>query len=165
MANANGAIGWDDEVSTSDAGEMSQPKDDFIVLPAGTYKATINKIERGSFNGSEKMDACPMVTISAIIDGGDLGRSYTKTRFFMHTKTLWRIFEFMEALGLRKKGDSTAMRIPWNKVEKGMTCRAEVKIHSYKDKEYNEVDKWYLDDAADSDAAKSEPNVDDMPDF
>lgn len=162
---ANGAIGWDDEVSTSDAGEMAQPKDDFVVLPAGTYKATINKIERGNFNGSTKMDACPMVTIGAIVDGGTLGRAYTKTRFFMHTKTLWRIFEFMEALGLRKKGDSTATRIPWNKVEKGMTCRAEVNIRTYNDKQYNDVEKWFLDNATSTEVGQPEVRVDDMPDF
>jgi len=139
-----GAIGWDDEVSENDAGEMKS--DDLVTLPAGTYKATVNKIERGNFPGSQKMDACPMMKIGCILDGGEKGRGYVTTRFYMHTKTLYRIFEFLEALGIRKKGDSTASRIPWNKVEKGMTCMAKVKIHTYKkngkDEISNETEKW-----------------------
>lgn len=140
MATNNGAIGWDDEVSEADAGNMEQ--DEFVCLPPGTYKATINKIERGNFAGSTKMSACPMMKIGCIVDGGDKGRSYITTRFYMHTKTLWRIFEFLEAVGVRKKGDSTAARVPWSKVEKGMTCLVKVKIHTYQDNKDNEVEKW-----------------------
>ena len=35
MSNANGAIGWDDEVSASDAGDNAQ-SDDIVVLTDGT---------------------------------------------------------------------------------------------------------------------------------
>ena len=34
MANSNGAIDWDDEVSSADAGDNAQ-SDDIVVLPDG----------------------------------------------------------------------------------------------------------------------------------
>ena len=146
MASANGAIGWDDEVSSADAGENTQQQDEFVLLPPGTYPFEIKKVERGSFNGSEKLPPCGMVKVGIIVDGGDAGRNYINHRFFMHTSTLWKIYQFMEAIGLRKKGDSTASAIPWAKVTKGMTGRCEINKHPWKDKVYNEVDKWLPDD-------------------
>ncbi|MGN0843938.1 MAG: hypothetical protein ACI4QT_01805 [Kiritimatiellia bacterium] len=140
MANENGVIGWDDEVSASDAGENQQ--DELVVLPKGTYPCTIAKIERGSFKGSTKLPPCNKVKVGIIIDGGDAGRGWADHNFYMHTSTLWKIFQFLEAIGLRKKGDTTATAIPWSKVEKGMTCRCEIHPRLWNGKEYNEVEKW-----------------------
>ena len=47
MANANGAIGWDDEVSDEGL-ETGEERDEFVVLPEGNYPFTVNKMERGS---------------------------------------------------------------------------------------------------------------------
>lgn len=141
MANANGVIGWDDEVSASDAGESSQ-NEDFVVLPDGTYPFKVAKVERGSFKGSQKLPPCNMVKVEIIVDGGDAGRAYVYYRFYMHTSCLWKIYQFFEALGLRRKGDTTAGRIPWEKVAKGMSGRCEVNSREYKGKTYNDVTKW-----------------------
>ncbi len=142
MADNNGAIGWDDEVSDADAGiKGSGEKDALVVLPEGEYSFTVNKVERGSFGGSAKLPPCGMVKVGVILDGDDKGHGYATTRFFMHTKTLWRIYEFLTALGLHKPDDG-ATRIPWNKVEKGMTGRCKVKVHTHDGKESNEVAKW-----------------------
>lgn len=140
MAN-NGVIGWDDEVSASDAGK-NQQNDDLVVLPKGTYPCTVMKVERGSFKGSKKLPPCNKVKVGIVIDGGDAGRGWADHNFYMHTSTLWKIYQFLEAVGLRKKGDTTAGRIPWEKVEKGMTCRCEIHPREWDGKEYNEVDKW-----------------------
>lgn len=141
MANDNGAIGWDDEVSASDAGK-NQQNDDLVVLPKGTYPCTVMKVERGSFKGSKKLPPCNKVKVGIVIDGGDAGRGWADHNFYMHTSTLWKIYQFLEAVGLRKKGDTTAGRIPWEKVEKGMTCRCEIHPREFDGREYNEVDKW-----------------------
>lgn len=140
MAN-NGVIGWDDEVSASDAGK-NQQNDDLVVLPKGTYPCTVMKVERGSFKGSKKLPPCNKVKVGIVIDGGDAGRGWADHNFYMHTSTLWKIYQFLEAVGLRKKGDTTAGRIPWEKVEKGMTCRCEIHPREWDGREYNEVDKW-----------------------
>lgn len=141
MANANGAIGWDDEVSAADAGEGPK-NEDFAVLPNGTYPCKVMKVERGSFKGSQKLPPCNMVKVEVIADGGEAGRAYVYERFFMHTSALWKIYQFLEAVGLRKKGDDTAAAIPWSKVSKGMEARCELKTREWNGKTYNEVAKW-----------------------
>lgn len=145
MASSNGTIGWDDEVSADDAGENAQ-QDEFVILPDGTYPFTLQKIERGSFNGSQKLPPCNMVKVELIVDGGKAGRAYVYNRFYMHTSTLWQIYQFLEAVGLRKKGDTTAGRIPWEKVIKGMSGRCKVTHREWQDKTYNEVQRWMTDE-------------------
>lgn len=154
MANANGAIGWDDEVSSADAGDNAQ-SDDIVVLPNGTYPCKVMKVERGSFKGSQKLPPCNKVKVGVIIDGGDAGRGWSDHNFYMHTSTLWKIYQFMEAIGLRKKGDKTAATIPWEKVTNGMSCRCEVKTRDWNGKTYNEVTKWLPGEDAE-DAEKTE---------
>ena len=141
MANKNGAIDWDDEVSSADAGDNAQ-SDNIVVLPDGTYPCKVMKVERGSFKGSQKLPPCNKVKVGVIIDGGDAGQGWSDHNFYMHTSTLWKIYQFMEAIGLRKKGDTTAATIPWAKVTKGMSCRCEVTSREYNGKTYNEVTKW-----------------------
>ena len=147
MATDNGAIGWDDEVSVEDAGE-NQQNDDLVVLPKGTYPCTVMKVERGSFKGSKKLPPCNKVKIGVVLDGGEAGRGWANHNFFMHTSTLWKIYQFLEAVGLRKKGDATAGRIPWEKVTKGMTARCEVTSRDWNGKTYNEITKWFPADSA-----------------
>lgn len=153
MANANGAIGWDDEVSAADADEGSQQQDEFVILPDGTYPCKVMKIERASHKGSDKLPPCNKVKIGVVLDGGEAGRGWANHNFFMHTSTLWKIYQFLEAVGLRKKGDATAGRIPWEKVTKGMTARCEVTSRDWNGKTYNEITKWF---PADSDAGEGE---------
>lgn len=151
MANSNGAIGWDDEVSSADAGEQAE-RDEFVILPDGTYPCTVMKIERGSHKGSANLPPCNKVKIGVVLDGGEAGRGWANHNFYMHTSTLWKICQFMEAVGLRKKGDTTAASIPWSKVAKGMTARCEVSHREYNGKTYNEITKWFPADSADADA-------------
>ena len=148
MANANGAIGWDDEVSAADADEGSQQQDEFVILPDGTYPCKVMKIERASQKGSDKLPPCNKVKIGVVIDGGEAGRGWANHNFFMHTSTLWKIYQFLEAVGLLKKGDATAGRVPWEKVTKGMTARCEVTSRDWNGKTYNEITKWFPADSA-----------------
>ena len=157
MANANGAIGWDDEVSAADADEGSQQQDEFVILPDGTYPCKVMKIERASHKGSDKLPPCNKVKIGVVLDGGEAGRGWANHNFFMHTSTLWKIYQFLEAVGLRKKGDTTASSIPWSKVTKGMTARCEVTSRDWNGKTYNEITKWFPADSADADA-EDEPD-------
>lgn len=144
MADANGAIGWDDEVSESQV--VSSNRDEFVLLPDGEYPFTVAKVERGSFGGSAKLPACNKVDVGVIIDGGEKGRSYVTKMFLMHTKTLGFIYEFLTSVGLHKKGDG-AGAIPWGKVQTGMTGRCKVKTRTYNKMDgsqgtSNEVARW-----------------------
>ena len=141
---AEGAIGWDDEVSEKDAG--SSENNEFVVLPPGEYPFTIVKKELGKFKGSEKLSACNMVKIELIVDGGDKGKAYVYHRFYMHTKMLWKIYQFLTAIGLHKKGEGSGP-IPWAKVTKGLSgmCKVVVKkvtSGKHEGEDANEVDKW-----------------------
>lgn len=135
------ALDWDAEVSEEMAGNTERKSDPLVVLPPGNYQFKVHKVERGTFNGSAKLPACNMVKVGIIVDGGELGHSYVTTRFYMHTRCLWQIFQFLTALGLRKSGDGTS-RIPWEKVVPDLEGKCHVKIHTYNDKESNEVDRW-----------------------
>lgn len=158
MANANGAIGWDDEVSAADTDEEAQ-KDELVILPAGIYPCTVMTVERGSHKGSAKLPPCNKVKVGVLLDGGKAGHGWVNHNFFMHTSTLWKIYQFLEAVGLRKKGDTTAGRIPWEKVTNGMKARCEVKTRDWNGKTYNEVTKWLpSEDAKDV----KEPELEDM---
>lgn len=141
MAQANGAIGWDDEVSDEGLDNGQQSREDFVVLPKGEYPFTVNKMERGSFNGSANLPACNMVKVGVIVDGGEKGRSYCTVRFYMHTKTLWKIYQFLESVGLHNKGDGKTA-IPWNKVVKGLKGRCKVDVREYKGEPQQDVEKW-----------------------
>lgn len=164
MANANGAIGWDDEVSTSDAGENGQ-RDEFALLPNGTYPFEVKVVERGSFKGSQKLPPCNKVRVGVLLDGGEAGRGWANHNFFMHTSTLWKIYQFLEAVGLRKKGDTTAGRIPWEKVVNGMSGRCEVKTCEWNGKTYNEVTKWLSGETKQADDAQEAEEAQELDDL
>lgn len=164
MANANGAIGWDDEVSAADAGEEAQ-KDELVILPAGIYPCTVMTVERGSHKGSDKLPPCNKVKVGVLLDGGKAGHGWANHNFFMHTSTLWKIYQFLEAVGLRKKGDTTAASIPWSKVTKGMTARCEVKTRDWNGKTYNEVTKWLPGETKQADDAQEAEEAQELEDM
>lgn len=142
MADNNGIIGWDDEVSDSEVKE----REDFVLLPDGEYPFAVAKVERGSFKGSVKVPACNKVDVGVIVNGGDKGRSYVTKMFLMHTSCLGFIYEFLTAIGLHKKGEGSGP-IPWGKVQTGMEGRCRVATRTYKtqsgeEKTVNEIKKW-----------------------
>ena len=53
---------WDDEIEVDDS---------FELLPDGDYTFTVVNVERGRFDGSEKMPACNMATVSFKVQGKD----------------------------------------------------------------------------------------------
>jgi hypothetical protein len=91
MANSNGAIGWDVEVSSADAGN-NEEREDFVLLPDGTYNCSVMQVERGSPPGSAKLPPCNKVKVGVVIDGVENGRGWANHNFFMHTSTLWNIY-------------------------------------------------------------------------
>lgn len=159
----NKTVGWDDEISEEQVNSGREGRDAFVTLPAGEYKFTVNKMERGSFPGSKNLPPCNMVKVGVIVDGGEKGRSYITTNFFMVQKCLWTIYEFLTSVGLHKKGDG-ASPIPWSKVEQGLnelngTCK--ISIRTYKNKkqdevQQNEVKTWLA-------PPNEQPSLDDMP--
>lgn len=137
------AIGWDDEIDVSKVSEnREKPQEDFVILPEGTYNFRIVKFERGSFAGSAKVPACNKVTIGVVLDGGEKGLGYSSCNFFMVDNQLWKIFQFLDSIGLHQEG---SVSIPWSKVQEGVgslggKCRTSNR--EYNGKTYTDVKSW-----------------------
>lgn len=152
------AIGWDDEIDVAKVNEGHENnREDFVILPAGEYPFKVVKFERGSFAGSEKIPACNKVHIGVVLDGGDKGRGYASVNFYMVDNQLWKIFQFLESVGLRQEG---TVSIPWSKVEQGvgeLEGRCKTSNRDYNGKTYAEVKTWIK--------SKASAVADDMPEF
>lgn len=109
----SGAIGFDEAVSIDDAENASGSL--YNLLPAGDYDFVVKGVTYAKFLGSQKLDSCDQVNVELEV-GDEKLKTLMEPAFFMHTKTLGFIFSFMESIGLRKKGESTATRIPWKEL-------------------------------------------------
>ena len=129
-------LGWDDEI---------EKESEFIILPEGDYNFTVGKVERGRFNGSEKMPACYKATVTLMIhsDQGDVPITHN---LFLHTKTEGLLSAFFMGIGQKKKGEK--LRMNWGAVtgSKGR-CKLEVRKFisnkSGEELQSNEVKKFY----------------------
>lgn len=123
-------LDWDAEI-------IAEPKE-FIILPEGDYNFTINKIERGRTNGDGKLPPCNMVKVSIGINT-DEGNAIIVHNLVLHSKVEWKLSEFFESLGIKKKGQPLRMR--WDIV--GMSGKCKVGKRVYNGNEYNEIKKFY----------------------
>ena len=130
--NIERELGWDEQI------ENDSP--DFVILPEGDYNFEIIGFERGRFNGSEKLPACNMATVSVKIDGGEMGTTTILHKLFLHSKTEGMLCAFFTGIGQRKKGEKVTMN--WSSVV-GSIGRCKVGTRLYDGKTYNEVKKFY----------------------
>lgn len=121
-------LGWNDQIE-NDGG-------DYILLAEGDYPFEVLKFERGRYKGGEKLPACNMAKLSIEIDG----KTTVTHNLYLHSRTEGLLCAFFKAIGARKHGERVSM--DWNKVvgEKG---RCKVGVRTYKDKQYNEIKKFY----------------------
>ena len=108
-----GALGWNDEITKDD---------EFELLPAGVYDFKVESLERGYFDGSDKMSACPKADLTLIVRDpvtGKEGKIFES--LFLHSKSEWRLSQFFTAIGQKKKGEPLKMN--WNMVPSGRLAR------------------------------------------
>lgn len=133
--NNNIAMGWDDTIENDSS---------FTLLPEGDYDFEVTKFERGRFEGSEKMCACPMAILSLKCVGN--GKSSTIIHNLMlNRKMEWKLCEFFIAIGDRKHGEP--LRPNWGTVL-GKKGRCKVGIREWTNnngetKQANEITKFY----------------------
>ena len=60
---SNEIFDWDSEINNESS--------DFVLLPEGDYDFTVEKFERGQFDGSEKMPACKKAIVTFTVFGAD----------------------------------------------------------------------------------------------
>lgn len=121
----DGELGWDDIIQ--DTGS------DWTLLPEGDYPFTVEKFERGRYEGGAKMSPCNMAILTLNIDGGEKGNTTVTHRLYLHTKTQGLNFAFFKAIGQAKPED-TEFRPRWNEIvgAKGM-CKLEIHEYTKKD--------------------------------
>lgn len=131
------AFDWDDEIEKSGG--------DFVLLPEGEYNFTVEKFERGRYNGSANLPACNMAILTLKIDGGQHGTATVIDRLYLHSKTEGFLSNFFEAIGQKQEGQRVKMN--WNAVH-GAKGRCKLEINNYtnnegQDRQNNQV-KTYL---------------------
>lgn len=133
--NNNIAMSWD---------EIIENDSSFTLLPEGDYDFEVIKFERGRFEGSAKMCACPMAIFS--IKCSNNVESSTITHNLMLNKKLeWKLCEFFTSIGDRKHGEQ--LRPNWGSTL-GKKGRCKVGIREWTNnngetKKSNEITKFY----------------------
>ncbi len=130
------ALDWDSEITK---------ENEFELLPEGIYEFTVESMERGRFDGSEKTSACPKASLTlAIINPatGHVCRVFDS--LLLHSKFEWKLSQFFTAIGEKKKGEP--LRMNWANVP-GASGKLELTINQYKKKdgsngENNRVSKY-----------------------
>lgn len=129
-------LGWDDEIEKEGGG--------FILLPAGDYNFTVEKFERGRFQGSEKMPPCNQAKLTLTIHSPEHGDATVFHNLMLHTKTEGFLSNFFTGIGQKKPGEK--LRMNWNTVT-GAKGRCKVVQNHYKskgeDRVNNQIDTFY----------------------
>lgn len=132
--NIDGALDWD---------AVIEKENEFVLLMPGEYDFTVVDMERQRFEGSEKMAPCNVAKLSLRVESEN-GTATLYDRLFLHKKSEWKLSQFFGAIGQKKHGD--ALKMNWDAV-KGSKGRAKIKIKTYNDRQYNEVERYiYAED-------------------
>lgn len=134
--HTDGAFGWDDEIQQEDA---------FVLLPEGDYWFKIKKVDKGRYDGGDKISACPKAIVEFEVTAPD-GTTMTLTEnFLLHQKMEWKLSQFFAAIGMKQKGEK--LRMNWSPVIIGKTGVCKVIVHTYtkdgNERQTNRIDKLY----------------------
>ena len=131
--NEGRALGWEDGV---------EQESSYVLLPKGDYDFMVINIERGYFNGSEKMPACNMATVHIKITDPASGQDVIiYHRIYLNTKVEWKLSEFFIALGLKKHGEPVSLRA-FGQIT-GRRGRCKIDHREYNGQTFNDIKKFY----------------------
>ncbi|MBR1899321.1 MAG: hypothetical protein IJ825_10645 [Oscillospiraceae bacterium] len=133
---SGGAFGWDDEIEREDA---------FTILPEGDYWFRIMKVDKGRYDGGDKISACPKAIVEFEITCPD-GSTVTLTEnFLLHQKMEWKLSQFFASIGMKAKGEKLKMN--WSPAIIGKTGICKVIVHTYQkdgsERQTNRIDRLY----------------------
>lgn len=141
MAIENEALDWDEPIEAQDS--------QFTLLTPGEYVFRVDDFERGHFDGSDKMQACPMATLTLACANAGGEQASVKTRLYLNRRQQWKLTQFFKSCGLIPAGAEGQTRLPWDRVL-GAQGHCKVKKRIYDGKEYNEVDSFLAPKSAPS---------------
>ncbi len=141
------ALGWDDEIEVKGG--------DFEPVPDGDYTFEVTSIDRGYFNGSDKMAPCPKAKVQVRLIDAER-QAVLSENLLLNSKLSWKIAKFFVSVGLRDKnaGSETKLKMQWTRAI-GLRGRCRVGSHEHKGKTYNDIVEWLEPD----DAAPSAPQA------
>ena len=147
---------YNDELLDWDS-ELENDGQQYVIVPPGDYTFTVTDVERGNFNGSDKLPPCKMVTIKGTIDT-DLGNATFQENLYLVRKQEWKLSAFFRCIGMKKHGEK--LRMEWGKVP-GSRGKAKFKNELYKGNTYNRIDQFY--DYEESTGFKPVQNDEELP--
>ena len=121
-ALAKETMEWDDIIHEEQAKRTE--------LPEGDYSFTVKRLEKGRFEGSDKLPACNIATLTLEVPTEE-GSVEIRTRLYLIRKLEYRICSFFRSIGQREYGEFSPM--DWASVE-GSEGRAHIKPRKYTDK-------------------------------
>lgn len=132
MSNLNNELfDWDSEIESDGA--------EYVSVQPGDYTFTVTDVERKQYNGSDKMPACNMVTVSGEIDVPN-GIATFRENLYLIKRNEWKLSSFFRCLGMKKHGEKLRMNFNGAVGKRGM---AAFKTREYNDKVYNCIDHYY----------------------
>ncbi len=118
-------LGWDDVISK---------ESEFVLLPEGDYDFVVESVERGRYNGGEKLPPCNMAIVNLRVKCHDGSTTHVQNRLFLHSKCEGLLSEFFIAIGLKREGEPLKMN--WGAVP-GAKGRCKIGIRNWIDKDGN----------------------------
>ena len=112
---------------------------EYVLLTPGEYQFTVDSVEYGDYNGSDKIPACGMVTIGIHVDTAQ-GRAFMRNNFYICKECSGLIAAFFKSIGMLKDGQRT-FTPDWEKV-KGRSGIVKTTQREYKGEMYNNVDRF-----------------------
>lgn len=135
----NYTFDWEDEINNESS--------DFILLPEGDYEFTVEKFERGTFDGSDKLPACKKAIVTFSIWGAEDKISVSEN-FLLCGSLEWKLSSLFLSVGMKKHGEP--LRMNWTGLP-GQKGRCHIYIDKFKKKDgsegqSNKIKKFYAYD-------------------
>lgn len=112
---------------------------EYVLLAPGEYEFTVDSVDFGDFNGSDKIPACGKVTVNIHVDT-DKGRAFLNNNFYVCKEAAGMIAAFFKCIGMIKEGQKT-FSPDWDHI-KGKKGIVKTSQREYKGNMYNQVDRF-----------------------
>jgi len=112
---------------------------EYVLLAPGEYEFTVDSVDFGDFNGSDKIPACGKVTVNIHVDT-DKGRAFLNNNFYVCKEAAGMIAAFFKCIGMIKEGQKT-FTPDWDHI-KGKKGIVKTSQREYKGNMYNQVDRF-----------------------
>lgn len=112
---------------------------EYVLLAPGEYEFTVDSVDFGDYNGSDKIPACGKVTVNIHVDT-DKGRAFLNNNFYVCKEAAGMIAAFFKCIGMIKEGQKT-FSPDWDHI-KGKKGIVKTSQREYKGNMYNQVDRF-----------------------